>query len=140
MQHNYIEIIRWIMVVPAAVIGWWLAIIFGLSLTHIPLIFCPPELVESELCMASWYGPVMSGLMTFAAGLSAVMTMLFAVLVAPGRRELVAKVVFVAGFIYATYLAFSLAAWAEYMGAVAFGLVTLYLLTKKFARRVATWI
>jgi len=127
------------MVIPGAVIGWWLAIIVGLSLANVPLYFCPPELVESELCMASWYGPVMSGIMIFAAALSAGMTMLFAVLVAPGRRDLVAKIVFVAGCVYATYLAISLATWAEYMGAVVFGLFTLYLLTKKYARRVTAW-
>jgi hypothetical protein len=137
MKYSYIEVFRWIMVIPAAVIGWWLAIIIGLLLTNVPGYFCPPELMISELCMASWYGPVMSEIMIFAASLSAVMTLLFAVLIAPGKRDLVAKVVFVAGSIYATYFAFSISAWAEYAGAIIFGLFTLLLLMKKYGRRVA---
>lgn len=137
MQHSHVEIIRWVMVIPAAVIGWWLAISFGLLLTSVPGYFCPPELTESGVCMTPWYGPVMSGIMIFAAALSAVMTLLFAVLVAPNKRDLVAKAVFVAGSIYATYFAFSISAWAEYVGAIMFGLVTLLFLTKKYGRRDA---
>jgi len=125
------------MVIPAAIIGWWIAISIGLLLTNIPSYFCPTELVESELCMASWYGPVMSRIMIFAAALSAVMTLLFAVIVAPRKRDLVAKVVFVAGSIYATYFAFSISAWAEYTGAIVAGLFTLFLLIRRYGERVA---
>ena len=137
MQHNHIEVIRWIMVIPAAIIGWLLAIMVGLLLTNIPGYFCPPELVTSGFCMATWYGPVMLGIMIFAAALSAVMTLMFAVLVAPRKRDLVAKVVFVVGSSYATYLAFSISAWVEYLSAIIFGLFTLLLLTKKYGRRVS---
>jgi hypothetical protein len=137
MQHSYTEVFRWIMVIPAAVIGWWLAIIIGLLLTNIPGYFCPPELVTSGHCMASWYGPVMSGIMILGAALSAVLTLWFAVLTAPRKRDLVAKVVFAAGSIYATYFAFSISAWAEYTGAIVFGLFTLFLLLKKYGRRAA---
>jgi len=125
------------MVIPAAVVGWWITIMIGLSLTNIPGYFCPPELLVSGLCMTSWYGPVMSGIMIFTAALSAVMTLLFAVLTAPRKRDLVAKVVFLAGCIYATYLAYSISAWAEYVGAILFGLLTLWLLTKKYGRRIS---
>jgi hypothetical protein len=59
----------------------------------------------------------------------------FAVLAAPRRRGLVAKVVFVAGSIYATYFAFSISAWVEYTCAIVFGLFTLFLLLKKYGRR-----
>ena len=124
------------MVIPAAITGWWIAISIGLLLTNIPLYFCPPELVASELCMASWYGPVMLGIMIFAAALSAVMTMLFAVIVAPRKHDLVAKVVFVAGSIYATYFAFSISAWAECGGAIVAGLITMLLLIKRYGDRV----
>jgi hypothetical protein len=137
MQHNPIDVIRWIMVIPAAVIGWWLTIMVGLSLTNIPGLFCPPELMVSDICMTSWYGPVMSGIMIFTAALSAVMTLLFAVLVAPSKRDLVAIIVFVAGSIYATYLAYSISAWAEFTAAIVFGLFTLLLLLKMYGRRVS---
>ncbi len=125
------------MVIPAAIVGWWLAIIVGLLLTHVPGYLCPPELVTSGYCMASWNGPIMSGIMIFAAALSAVMTLMCAVLVAPSKRDLVAKVVFVAGSICATYFAFSISAWVEYVGAIISGLFTLLLLTKKYGLRVA---
>ena len=137
MPRNYIEIFRWIMVVPAAIIGWWIAIIIGLLLTNIPGYFCPPQLMISDICMTSWYGPVMSGIMILAAALSAVSTLLFAVLTAPAKRALVAKVIFLAGVIYATYFAFSLSAWVEYTGAIVAGSFTLFLLIKKYGRRVA---
>ena len=138
MPLGYTEVFRWIMVIPAAIIGWWIAIIFGLLLTNIPGYFCPPELLVSDLCMTSWYGPVMSGIMILAAALSAVLTLLFAVLTAPGKRDLVAIAIFLAGSIYATYFAFSISAWAEYTGAIVAGLFTLFLLIKKYGRRVAT--
>ena len=137
VRHSHVEVIRWIMVIPAAVIGWWLAISVGLVLTNIPGYFCPPGLLASGHCMTPWYGPVMSGIMTLTAALSAVMTLLFAVLVAPRKRDLVAKVIFVAGSIYATYFAFSISAWLEYVGAIIFGLFTLLLLIKKYGRRTA---
>ena len=137
MQHSYTEVFRWIMVIPAAVIGWWLAIIIAIMLISIPDYFCPPELVISGFCAASWYGPVVSGIMIFGAALSAVLTLVFSVLTAPRKRGLVAKVVFVAGSIYATYFAFTISAWGEYAGAIVFGLLTLFLLTKKYGRRVA---
>jgi predicted branched-subunit amino acid permease len=73
--------------------------------------------------------------MIFAAALSAVMTLLFAVLVAPKKRVLVARVVFLAGSIYATYFAFSISAWAEFVGAILAGFITLLLLTKKYGGR-----
>jgi len=137
MQQSHIEVIRWIMVIPAAIIGWGLAIMVGLLLTNIPGYFCPPELEISGFCKATWYGPVMLGIMIFAAALSAVMTLLFAVLVAPRKRDLVAKVVFVAGSSYAIYLAFSISAWVEYLSAIIFGLFTLFLLIKKYGRQVS---
>jgi hypothetical protein len=137
MQHTYIKILRWVMVIPAAVIGWWLAIIIGLSLTHIPEYFCPPEFMVSDLCMAPWYGPILSGILIFSAALSAFLVLVVAVLVAPSHRALVAKGVFVAGSLYATYLAFTISAWAECAGAIICGLVTLFWLIKKYGRRVA---
>ena len=80
----------------------------------------------------------MSGIMILAAALSAVLTLLFAVLTAPRKRDLVAIAIFLAGAIYATYFAFSISAWAEYTGAIVAGLFTLFLLIKKYGRRVAT--
>jgi hypothetical protein len=79
----------------------------------------------------------MSGIMIIAAALSAALTLWFAVLTAPRKRDLVAKVVFVAGSIYATYFAYSISAWSEYTGAIVFGLFALFLLLKKYRRQAA---
>jgi hypothetical protein len=132
MQHKRTEILRWFMVIPAAIIGWWLAIVTGIVLVSIPDNFCPPEDVMSGFCTAPWYEPVVSGIMIYTASLSAVLALVFSVLTAPGKRDLVATGVFVAGCLCAVYFAFWIAAWAECAGAIVFGLVTLIFLSKRY--------
>lgn len=128
-MQNKLEIIRWLLVIPSAFIGWYLAFFIGVLLYSAVDSFCPRQEFDSP-CIASWYFPVIDAVIIFGASLSAVFTILFAVLIAPKKRDFVAKIIFLGGVVTAIYFVANTSAWAEFTGAIICGLLTLALVLR----------
>jgi hypothetical protein len=121
-------IIRWVLVFPSAVAGWYFALFIGLALYELANYFCPPELMISGSCQASWFDPFIDVLIVFSSSLSAVFAILFAVIVVPNKRVLVAKFIYFGGFILALYFVYETSRWGAFWGAIISGALLLLLL------------
>jgi len=129
--------IRWSLVVPAAVVGWILALVAGLGLLALADRFCPAESMVSGACIAPWHAPVVEAIVGVCAALAAMLVILLPVLVAPGRRPVVAWVAFVGGMVFALYGLMQTAAWLAFACAAASGTATLAVVLRKERRRSA---
>ncbi len=129
-MHNKVEILRWVLVIPSAFAGWYTAFIIGLFLYAVADSFCPPDLMVSGSCQASWHGSLVDGLIIFGSCLSAILVLIFAVLVAPSNRILVAKIIYTGGVIFAIYAVYVTSAWPAFFGAVVSGALLLYFLSR----------
>ena len=133
--QNKKDIVRWLLVIPFAFIGWYVALFIGIILYSIADSFCPPELMLSDSCQASWHEPLIEGLIIFGSSLSAVLVILFSAIVAPSKRVLVAKTIYIGGVIFAVYAAYETSAWSAFFGAVLSGAIFLYLLIRYIKRK-----
>jgi hypothetical protein len=129
--------LRWFLVVPAAVAGWLLALLVGLLLHGLADRLCPAQMMVSGGCIAPWHAPVVEAIVCVCAGLAAVLVILLPVLVAPGRRPVVAWVAFVGGMVFALYGLMQTAAWLAFACAAASGTATLAVVIRKERRRSA---
>ena len=84
--------LRWLGIIPAAVAGWFLAFFIGHRVLGIVDSLCPPEEIVSGDCVAPWYPLASQITICFGVGLSAVLVVAFATLVAPSHRQVVAWV------------------------------------------------
>ncbi len=116
--------------IPAAIAGWYISLFFGMILYFVADYICPPDLMVSGMCLATWHSPVTDGLVIFGASLAAVLAILFSVLIAPGRKALVAKVIFLGGAGMAIYFVIATSEWLAFLGAIVFGFITVILIQR----------
>jgi hypothetical protein len=119
--------LRWILVLPSAFFGWWVALVIGIFLYNLADYFCPPDQMISGMCVADWHESVVNVVMIFCAGLSAVFAILFSISVAPKRKDRVALVIYLGGVAYASYFAVATENWWAFIAAVAVGAITTWL-------------
>jgi hypothetical protein len=117
-------------VVPAAVAGWYLALIVGLLVHSGIESLCPPDQMVSGRCAAPWFPYASNAVSAFGAGLAAVLVIAFAVVAAPGHRVIVARASFVTGLVVATYMLWQTSAIAEFIAAAVCGLLTVVVLQR----------
>ncbi len=86
---------------------------------------CPEHLIVSGECIAKWYNLLVDAMILVGAGLSAVLTILFAVIAAPNKKYIVSQIIFISGAIVATVILMSSVSWGPYLWAITFGLITL---------------
>ena len=137
-----INLLRWIGILPAAIAGWYLALITGLLLLAALDSLCPPEEVVSGMCNASWYPLASRLLMCFGAALSAFLVVLVSSLVEPSQRKAVAWLAYVVGAVIAFYMAVSASRYASHYlelgSALAAGLLAVWAVHRFLApKRVA---
>lgn len=98
------KILRWLLVVPAACLGFLLSVVCGLGLVSLASRFCPPELVISGLCTAPWYPFVTKLAICLSAALGASVTVALPFLLAPTHRLPVAITAFAGGSFFALWI------------------------------------
>jgi len=128
-----INAVRWILVIPAAIAGWYLAFILGMLSVVALDALCPPEMMISGACMASWYPPAVDLLIIISTGLSAVLAIVGAYMVTPEaqRKMAIAYTTYSVGALTAGLWAFELNSWAEFSCAVALGLMAILFLKQR---------
>ncbi len=107
------ELARWLAVIPAAIAGWYAAVILGLLALEALAAFCPEEETISDLCVAPWYRAAEKITFPAAAGLAGTLVVLGAALAAPRWKGRVAWIAFLIGAMAATAFAVALGAWIE---------------------------
>jgi hypothetical protein len=121
------SVIRWLLLVPSVVAAWYFAVFVSIVLREVVVGRCfgsdaPPP----EYCQASWFPRefLADALLLFGVGLSAVVVVAVAAVVAPSHKRHVAWVALVAGAILATVMGYGIGAVAEVAVAIAAGVLT----------------
>lgn len=129
MPHS----IRWILILPAAIAAWYVALLLGLGLYQALEALCPAGQVESGHCVAPWFRPVSDGLVALGAALAAVLVLIACTLLAPTHRRQVAIATFAVGAVIAVFMGTSASAYAAMVSAVVAGAVALAILLRRVA-------
>lgn len=123
--QDIVTALRWMAVIPATLLGCYLALAIGLSLRSLTTSLCPPQDLISDACTASWFAPAEDGIFILTAALAALLVMLLGTTTCPSHKRAGAVVVFVAGAAGAVLLGYALSIWLAPMAAVVSGLLTL---------------
>ena len=91
-----INALRWLGVLIAPLLGYVVAVLGAVVLTGQLIRLCPPELLVSGMCTASWYPALELAAISVAVGLGASLFVLLPSLVAPHSRRVVATAAFFA--------------------------------------------
>ena len=126
MQSTVATIIRWILVLPVAWLGWAISLGVGALVYSIAEASCPREQVISGHCAAPWFGRVMEGIFIGGSGLAAALILIGCTLMAPSRRRAVALATYLVGVGVALNIAIAAKAWGPFASAVLVGAVALY--------------
>jgi len=112
------------LLLPAAYLGYHLALIGGMVVHALAESFCPPEAVVSGLCSAAYFRQVEKVLSIVFPGIAAVLVVLLPSVIAPTRKTAVAAAFLLLGGSVAVYLAAALHEWVALVFALICGGVT----------------
>src|SRR5262249_47621839 len=104
--------IRWLLILPATVVAWYVAYTVGIGLLLGVSALCRPEQVNSGMCGAPWFPVATQILIAFGAGLAALLIMLVCAALAPTHKRYVAMATFAGGAIAAVIMGFGAHAFA----------------------------
>ena len=122
-----LTVLRWIALVPACLLAWVIAFLVGLRVLGVVEGFCPPELVVSGMCGASWYPAAERATICFGVGLSAFLVVLASAITAPSQKVAFAQLALAVGTIIAAVMAFSGDLYWELGAAVLSGTAALFM-------------
>jgi hypothetical protein len=127
------RLIRWILMIPAAVVAWYAALSLGLVILMGVDALCPAEQVISGLCVAPWYEAASGSVICMGAALAAVLIMLACTWLAPSYKPQVAIATFVVGAAVASLMGWSAGAFGPMVAAIIAGALALWILTRRLA-------
>lgn len=122
-RQKRLAMIRWLWLVPTAIVVWYAMLALGLALDSLAMEFCPAEQQLSGFCIASWFPAVQRSIVIGCAGLSGFAIVLASGLVAPAYRLRAAAVMYGVGVLVALNMAMQASAHAEFVAAVVGGLL-----------------
>ena len=116
-----VRVLRWICVVPATVVAWYLVFFTGLLILDIANAMCPKNLLDSGRCTAEWYSVVEDYLIAIFTGLSAAAVVIASTLVAPSCRQYIPVVAYFLGVCVAVWAFVETQAWIPFTCAIVVG-------------------
>jgi hypothetical protein len=128
-------LLRWIAVIPAGILGWYIAFLAGLALLTGARGLCAAESMVSGACIAPWFRYAEAAIICVSVALAASLVVVLPAFVAPRWRLAVAWVAFVAGLMVAVYFVAATAAVLEFVSAVLAGLLSVMGVLKAERRR-----
>jgi hypothetical protein len=130
------RILRWSGVPLAGLAVWYGTLLLGIASVDLLDALCPPELVVSGACTASWYDPAFYSLTSFFSGLVAIGIVLVPALIAPAFRFHIAVLAFSTGAAFAVYFTIlDHSLWAPFVAAALGGSFGLWLAFVWWKRR-----
>ena len=125
--------VRWAAVLPAALVAWHFALFLGVAALSFLESFCPPELVISGMCTASWFPTAEKIVFWLAAALAAGLIVVSVGVVAPAKKVWAAYASLLFGSAIALWLAVETHAWGEFVSAVLAGGITVLVVRRVVA-------
>lgn len=117
-------ILRWLLIIPAAAIVWYVVAAIGLfAYFYVEQNLCPPEDVISGFCYNQQIQMVLAVIMHGFVGISAVAVIVTTALVVPFYKEAVMWTTLVLGGLVAAYFSVLSGDWSLFMGAMTGGLL-----------------
>jgi hypothetical protein len=120
------RIVRWLLVLPFGVAGWYLGMLAGFLIYKTGESTCPTEYIVSGSCTAPWSHAVYLFALAFGAGLAGTAVVILPSFIAPEKRIWVAGVALILGSVAATYMLITTEAWLPYAAALICGSVSLW--------------
>lgn len=96
-------VLRWLLVVPSGIAGILLGFAATIAFLAIADRFCPPELLISGMCTASWYRTAETAALCSGAALGAFAAVALPAFVVPAHKARVAAMAFCMGAVYALW-------------------------------------
>jgi MFS family permease len=122
--------LRWLLVLPAVWVAWTAAIWIGLVLHGLVDRWCPPELVVSGMCTASWYPMASKAVVGLGAAIAAALIVTLGTFVAPPPRDQASRRIFIAGSVVALALGTFLGTWLEGVCAIVVGAIVAHVFAR----------
>ncbi len=122
-RQKRLATIRWLWIVPTAILVWYGVLALSQGLYTLAIGFCPAEQLLSGFCTADWFRPWERGIVVGCAGLAGFAIVLATALVAPDYRLRAAVVMFGAGALLATSMAWQTNAFAEFVASLVGGVL-----------------
>jgi ABC-type antimicrobial peptide transport system permease subunit len=128
-----LTIIRWILLVPGAILAWYVALFLGIVALDIRDSLCPSEYMVSGMCTGLFGKITFDTLMVFFSGISALLVVIASTLIAPTNKGIVAITAFVVGSVVASVFLFGsdFELWKEFVSAITVGGATCYFIVRK---------
>jgi len=123
--------IRWLLILPASVAAWYLALAAGIVLLAALNGLCPPDQLVSGACIAPWHRTASLAMMCFGAGLAATLILIVCTLLAPTHKPQVAVAAYVIGVAVACTMGIAATAYAAMASAIVVGAGILALLLRR---------
>ena len=120
-RQQRLAMIRWLWIVPTAILVWYGMLAVGMGLYSLAIGFCPADQQLSGFCLADWFRPVERGIIVCCAGLTGFAIVLITALIAPVYRLRAAAAMFGAGALVATSMALQTSALPEFAAALVGG-------------------
>jgi hypothetical protein len=127
------NIVRWILVVPSAVVAWYFALLVtGLLLGFIVAPCMDSDAPQPDFCEAAWYPrqAIFRGIYFFGAGLSAFLVVVVSALTAPSHRTAVAWTAVGVGAAVASAMTYGTDLFVVAVFAIACGVTTAVVATR----------
>jgi hypothetical protein len=131
------NVVRWILVIPSAIVAWYLAFFLSLVLGVFLVAPCtssdgPP----AAFCDASWFSldAVRRGIIFFGVGLSAALVVAAAAFTAPSHRAVVAWIALFSGAVLALVFSYRGSFFVEAAVAIACGAIVAMLVSRRRPR------
>ncbi len=122
--------IRWLWVVPSAIVVWYAVLSLAPALNTLATQFCPADALLSGFCTASWFHPVERAIMVGCAGLTALAIVVVSAIIAPMHRIRAAAVMFALGMLVAVNMLTHTGAYPEFTAAVLGGLIGVFVASR----------
>jgi hypothetical protein len=130
------RLLRWLLVPPAALAGWWFALLLGMGLLAIGDSQCPAAQKVSGACIAGWYAHFERAVFVSCSAVAACLVVLLPALAAPAHRRRVAWIAFAWGAATAAWLGLGAGAHVELAAALSAGFATTLLVHRYRVRIV----
>jgi hypothetical protein len=121
-----LRIFRWVLLIPAAVAAWFVALFLGIALLGVLA-----RQVVSGMCMAPWYDGASAVIVAFGAAMAAVFIMMACTAIAPTHKRVASVVTFACGVLVAAAMGIPSGEYAALVAAVVAGAVALWMLLRR---------
>lgn len=122
MLGENMRLLRWALLLPAALCAWYAMFFIGLSAhTFVERHFCPPPELVSGFCTNASLQQALELVMLLSVAISALAVELAATAMAPSHKEITVWTTLAAGIVTAGFIAFSAQAWSLFLAAAAGG-------------------